>query len=422
MQNTRLAKASEMFFDFYVPAIGTLISSFAILPYLELLDWEDKVVLPRSFFNQLASSSIKHPKLYRVQLDEVFEIELPSTLAGRHWPLETLHLELYPSLHKLGEVNTSLLCNSILALCAPTLESLTWVAMRGDGPQSTVMDRLDPPYFPKLRNLKLNNVKFSDSFILDALIRDNLRTLDANTESSADFFSKRGKVPSLETFVWHSPCIPADHPLEFLRANSQLTKLSVPFVLPEVLLETQLLPLLSKSFQRLKSLSLKWDSTSISESALEMISSLTSLEQIHLSAGEQFGWENNMLINHGTMRTYLRRLPCLRRIALSRDTYPNEQPGAPDSYYYADRFVVGAPNPLDRDTQSGLWEQKHCKHMLSEANEYARVLPKLEWLYCGQLVMGFRDISKTGERAAIALSPERDDCWTLLQDIFGLGE
>lgn len=399
-----------------------MVACFA-MPHLELLDWEDKVVLPRSFFNKVARSPIKHVKLCRVQLDEESEIELSSALARRNWPLQTLHLELSPGLHKLGRLSTSVLCNSILSLCASTLESLTWKSMGGDGPQPTRTDELDSLCVPKLRHLKLDRVKFSaDTSMLDALIQDSLRTLVANTQSNADFFSKRGTIPSLETFIWHQPCMTADHPLGFLRANSQLTKLGLLFAVPDVLLETELLPLFPKSFASLKSLSLKWEGNLISKWALEMITSLTSLEQIHLSAGEQFGWEQDWLIDHESMRSYLRKLFGLRKIALSRDTYPNEMPGSPDRFYYSDRFVRGALNPWDLDTQNRVWEQRHRKRMLKEANKYARELPKLEWLYCGQLVMGFKTVSGAGKKAAVALSPERDDCWKLLTRMFESGE
>lgn len=60
--------------------------------------------------------------------------------------------------------------------------------------------------------------------------------------------------------------------------------------------------------------------------------------------------------------------------------------------------------------------------MASEAEEYARILPILEWLYCGQLVMGFKDDPGAGERVAVVLSSERDSCWTLLKEMFELGE
>ena len=214
----------------------------------------------------------------------------------------------------------------------------------------------------------------------------------------------------------------ADHPLDFLRANPQLTKLSLAFAVPNILLDEHLLPLLSQSFSRLESFSLKWEGAFISKTALAMTRSLTSLEQIHLSVGEQYGWKSEWLINHKIMRSYLRKLPCLRKVALSRDTYPNKKPDRPNSCCYEDRFVPDAPFVADRAIRDRLWETKHRTRMLKEGNKYARVMPKLEWLYFGQLVMGIQNVSQTGEREASALSHKRDDCYTLLHRMFELGE
>jgi hypothetical protein len=71
----RIPDASRIFFNVY---LATLISIFArpqILPHLELLDWEDKIIIPWPFLENLARSSIKHPKLYGVEIDEEFKIE-----------------------------------------------------------------------------------------------------------------------------------------------------------------------------------------------------------------------------------------------------------------------------------------------------------------------------------------------------------
>lgn len=240
--------------------------------------------------------------------------------------------------------------------------------------------------------------------------------LEASTESHADFFSKRGTVRSLETFVWQCVHIPADHPLDFRRANPQLTKLGLASEVPDSLLDRHLLPLLSQSFSRLESLSFKWKDAFVSKRALTMICPLTSLKQIHLTVGGEFSWKSEWLIDHETMRSYLRKLPCLRKVALSRDTYSNERPDRPNSDYYEDRFVA------DRAIRDWLWEMKHRTRMLKEGSKYARVMPKLEWLYSGQLVMGIQNVSQTGEREAFALSHERDGCYTLLQRMFELGD
>lgn len=37
-----------------------------------------------------------------------------------------------------------------------------------------------------------------------------------------------------------------------------------------------------------------------------------------------------------------------------------------------------------------IWERAHRNRMLAQAEAYAEVFPKLEWIYCGQLPMELR--------------------------------
>jgi hypothetical protein len=114
-------------------------------------------------------------------------------------------------------------------------------------------------------------------------------------------FRKVRTVPSLETFVWITPHLSADHALSFLSSNPQISRLGFLFAQPPDLLETKLLPLLSQSFGRLKSLNLTWEDISIPDSALDRIGGLQSLRQLSLSARHQFGWRYEWVINHSKM-------------------------------------------------------------------------------------------------------------------------
>jgi hypothetical protein len=335
---------------------------------------------------------------------------------------------------------------------------------------------LNPLHFPRLSELMLNSEPYSDSRMLNVLLgaesECRLRVLHANTEHdemTSLCYENRGTIHSLETFVWYSFRLPPDQSLGFLRSNIQLSKLKVFFAAPPILLEEQLLPLLSRSFSRLKSLSLVWDDTFIPDSALELISSLQSLEQICLSAGQQYGWKHSWLIDHNSMRRNLAKLTRLRKIAFPRDSY-NPRTGSLDIESYYEVRIPGLENDetLWEDMRRGvkleqIWERQHQHMILVEANKYIRMLPKLEWLYFGQLPMGVIerhdesdeenddsdegnggsdekfDISEEndvldeendgsdrqserpagGERRAVVLSEERDDCSTLLSRIFG---
>ena len=354
----RLANASKHFFDVYLPKIQLLLGSKIVLPHLESLDWRDKIALPRSFFERLPSTSIQHLRLFRVKVSEAFEINLPRPSKG--WPLRTLYMEVVSGFDG-DKPNTSLMCASILRLCAPTLESLTWrtFLIEDEHHSFATYTMESTPQFPRLRSLKLQTVLFSDYSMLDALLEGDLRELEVDLGHDSlysEFFEQRGTMPALTTLVWDGK-IKADQSLSFLRANTQLSKLSFQWEAPGVFLETRLLPLLTKSFRHLTSLSLKWEGDSIPGSALEAISSLEILQQLHLSAGHQHGWRYSWFIDHALMRSRLKKLTSLRRMAFTRDIYDNEVEWSAPERYYEDRFH----NDLDLDADEDEWETWHCE-------------------------------------------------------------
>lgn len=433
--DTKVERYPECFDD-YVLRLQALLPT---LPHLELLDWEDMLDLPRSFFNNIACSHIQHLKLHRVYVEDEFKLSVPNARGSGAWPLRTLHLELQPIPQRLNEFSTLPLCSSILGSCAPTLETLTWTALPHMSEESRIaaiepMDTLPP--FKALRRLSLGDVGLTNSCLLSALVQDGLRVLYVDTEASpvyAAFFRQRGSIRSLKTFVWDA-YIWSTHPqLDFLRANPQLSKLAMPNPAPKELLDQNLLPLLVSSFTALTSLSLVWAGVSISESALDTISSLTSLEQIHLSAGFQAGWRHDWLADHDIMRKYLGRLPSLKRIAFSRDSYNfhNIHPSHVESYYSAkmvfsddlitlDQYLVatGQPTTTIFDLEMGrvkLWEQTHREKMTSETLLYMETVKELEWIYVGQLPYHCFGSPKD----SICVGEERKSGETFLRKMFG---
>lgn len=429
-RNDCLTKADRCFFESYLASIQLVFSCRATLPHLELIDWEDKITLSQDMFNGLACSAAQHLKLFRVSVEEEFSIELPEGLASRGWPLRSLYLDLCWSLRaKKKKGRISRLVESILSLCAPTLESLYWESspMVEESIQFARNEAMYPLQFPRLRYLKLECVEFADSSILESLIHDGLKALNVHTyqdQTCAHFFESRGLVPSLNTLIWYSNSKTADCLLRFLGANSQLEKFSLEVEVPATLMENQLLPLLSRSFYKLTSLSLVWIEDNISNEALEMISSLRSLQQIHLSAGVQFGWQYNWQIDHGLIRKQLKKIPSLRRIAFSRDSYKfmfarGLEP--PVDRYYAIGQVYGVDEPGAVEQAIG-WEKRHRARMETIATRYCGVMPNLEWAYIGQIPMSVEKCPSTDGscgRVAVALFHERDDCYTLLKDMFG---
>jgi hypothetical protein len=188
------------------------------------------------------------------------------------------------------------------------------------------------PRFEKLRNLELAYVDFSDSGTVGALLEPALSVLDLyNCRHSAvleQALLKRGRMPSLKTFICSPSKNSIDTYLEFLRENHQMSKLRIQgeFVkggLPRDTLEEKILPLTSSSFKTIISLRLTWnvDVTIIPDKALAIISGMKTLEQVCLGAGCKFGWKHDWLIGHESMRNHLSNLPLLKKIAFTRESY-----------------------------------------------------------------------------------------------------
>lgn len=131
-----------------------------------------------------------------------------------------------------------------------------------------------------------------------------------------EFLQKCGWIASLKTFVWQSSYV--DHLLHFLIANPQITKLALPFGTPSDILSADIVPVLYNSRFNQTSLSLVREG-SIAEISLEVIASLRTLEQIHLSSGNRLGWIHDCQIDHTFMRKHLSKLPLLKKSTLSRD-------------------------------------------------------------------------------------------------------
>ena len=398
-KSRRVAYTGEGYYKNYVPIILQILSVPTVLPHLELLVWKDKISLPRSFFDDLTRSHIQHLKFYRVCVDEELTVRTLDRLP-RPWPLRTLHLEFSPPADKTGKTSIAPLLASLLRLCAPTLESLTWV----NADSKDMADNLfaaaglnSAPPFPRLRNLKLSGVDFLGSSTLDAFLQCNLQTLHIGLTSDRIYpksFQDCGSIPDLRAFgLENYGDQPSDY-LDFLRENTQLSKLSLVSPASTDFLEYQLLPLLCHLFSSLTTLHIAWKGTSIPESSLQMIGSLTSLQQIHLCAGHNTRWIQDWQIDHKAMQNYLPNLTALKKLAFSGDCYEKKAP------------------PTAR--------------LLVEAEAYERLMPGLEWLYFEQMPIGFTNPPGTQGRRAIALALERNDYYTsldnpvpLLRDIFG---
>lgn len=80
-----IAKKSRRFLDSRLPSLIGIFARLEILPNLELLDWQDKIAIPRFFFGNLATSSVKRLKrlkLYRIMIDEDLRLRNPLRAGG----------------------------------------------------------------------------------------------------------------------------------------------------------------------------------------------------------------------------------------------------------------------------------------------------------------------------------------------------
>ncbi|RTE69085.1 hypothetical protein BHE90_016540 [Fusarium euwallaceae] len=223
-------------------------------------------------------------------------------------------------------------------------------------------------------------------------------------------------------------------------------------------LDRYIIPALrSQNFSSLRSLSLAWGGGSMDEStkphdvhvpeaALITIGLLVSLEQLSLCAGIRIGWRHQWLVDHDQLRRHIGQLKRLKKLALVRDTYPIPLPGIDSEQYYDLRFG-GSQESIDAKARPELdmnentypdaqpegeehyehdnykvqvWERAHRNRMLVQAEKYAAVLLKLEWVFCGQRPMGFEPVLErsTAPRRAVPLTKTRDECYTFLQSTF----
>ena len=392
----------------YFAAIAQALQSG--LPRLTVLRWYDQLALPPFVLGAISCSSVQDLSFFHTNVDE--DVDLEEYLEQRHVsariPLRILDFTLSLEI-SIPERRASLTRSSLLCLSAPTLERLSWSGMARGGdfhlPASLV------PTFSRLRELRLSFIGF-ESFndpgyymaLIPKLSRDRMRILEVNPDRTAaaiQFFGTRGKIWSLEAFIWPRPPGPnesepfqnASGGIEFLEANSHITKLQLAWETHPLFLHNHILPLVTNSFDRLKSLSLIWASNDIPSSSLQMLGQIATLEQLHISAGCQMGWRHSWLINHRVVRKALQPLQQLKVFAISRDSY---NPGLTreaftdeafqeyiDCYYsyrlsdsIADdlntSFLLAAglsPDDHDEDEDSSVEEQGDHDHHQTQSDE-----------------------------------------------------
>lgn len=430
--------------------------------------------LDRNFFERITRSKAQHVKLNKTTLDEPWSMKPPLTPSS--WPIRSLDLNMSlafqsPKNSDEGENGTRLtnpmtnFFSTLFQLCSPTLESLAWTYM--DFQPGSVSLGDTPISFPRLRHLQLGGLNI-DSLAISSFLVTPLRSLDLSESILAragTHLSISGPFRDLGSFVVTSlpkEIQPCKHIAEFIIHHNDLYRLYIhergDALGSTAHLDRYIVPaLVSHDFSNLRSLSLAWGGGSMDEStkphdvhvpktAFTTIGRLVSLEQLSLSAGICFGWRHQWLVNHEELRRHFGQLKGLKLLALVRDTYPIPLPGIDVEQYYELRFSgdqektdakarpelelnentpfgtrpEGEEHDERDDFQDQLWERAHRNRMLEQAERYAATLPKLEWIFCGQRRMGFKQKIEgpTTPRIAVPLTKVRDECYTFLQSTF----
>ncbi|KAI1047614.1 hypothetical protein LB505_012688 [Fusarium chuoi] len=434
----------------YVAARAVAVEAISSLPNLESLSWKDQYSLDRDFFKKITRCSAQHIDLDRPLIDDAWSLTPPLTPSV--WPLRSLKLHVSLANDKWSEIrekgvtgthHMTSFFSTLFRLCSQTLESLTWMYLndtRQKGVPVSIGDRAVS--FPRLRYLRTNFVEL-DSVGISSLLKSPLRSLDLDhmvLQNPSVFDCE--PLRDLEDFVVSfaprniSAC---ERIAEFISQHTWLRRLylheasaameGVPY------LDDVIMPILNScDFGSLRSLHLAWGEPQIPTKSLRIIGRLVSLEQLSLSAGKSYGQQQHWLVDHDKLRRRLRRLQRLTKLAIVQDTYPAPVPQLPDELYYEFRVPgpgsmgdVTARPELDVDEDArrpieveALWERMHRNRMLDQAEKYAAIFPKLEWMFCGQRPMGFTQAAE-GQcelRKAIPLTKGRDQCRTYLGETF----
>ncbi|KAF4829510.1 hypothetical protein CGCSCA4_v014582 [Colletotrichum siamense] len=480
-----LRKRAEL--DYLTDHQIPILLGIGAMPNLEAISWLDGLCQSPFLFVALAGSSVQHIKFHGAVSEGLLEI-LDQLPAHSFQQVRCLDLRLdicRESQHKPKEftikdcdVDTANApddgdscperkpesdCDVIAALIKRCEQSLETLVLERMFPMDKTEERLSLSSqdinLRSLRTLDLSDCDRVDLTASRVMLCPSLRHLSMPWEWDESFFSCE-TLRNLETlvipFLKETPRKPSTvGPLmKFLNRHPHIKKLFLGLG-TDTFIDNRLLPCLSNgNWVNLNSLSLTWDGPGVEEStrphiarvsgpALAAIGSLDSLEQLSLTAGVTSGWRRQWLIDHDVVRESLKGLTRLKRLAISRDTYPVPFDVAEPEYYYEMRIVdpedlelaekrswINELEPIDVNEAHEIWEYAHRYKMFKQAEKYAEVILTLEWVYCGEWPMEFFDgpvyedgswDGQTTRKVAWPLARARDSCWSYLRQTFGMG-
>ncbi|KAK1597178.1 uncharacterized protein LY79DRAFT_508442 [Colletotrichum navitas] len=462
-----------------------ILLGIGAMPNLESISWLDGLCQSPKFLTTLAGSSVQHIKFHGSVSEELLGV-LDQLPAHSFQQVRGLDLRLHicqDAQHKVEEVTIADCdidtakapdngdsfakrkprsdCDFIAALikrCEQSLETLVVHKMLFPTDKNEQRLSLSSQDI-NLRSLRTLDLSYCevDLNAWRVMLCPSLHHLSMPSWNWDESFLSCETLRNLETlvipFLVEIPGKPSTvSPLmKFLNRHPHIKKLCLNEG-TDAFIDDRLLPCLSNgNWINLNSLALTWrgpgteESTRphiarVSESALAAIGSLDSLEQLSLTAGQTFGWRRQWLVDHDAVRESLKGLTRLKRLAISRDTYPVPFDLAEPEYYYESKFADPEDRELakkrnwinelvpieDSDSETvdeagEIWEYAHRYRMFKQAEKYAEVIPTLEWVYCGEWPMKFVWDRQTRRRVAWPLAKTRDSCWSYLRRTFGMG-
>ncbi|THU95025.1 hypothetical protein K435DRAFT_859955 [Dendrothele bispora CBS 962.96] len=348
--------------------LAALANAFVhAMPNLQSIDWECRVLLSLDMLDALFRSPA-----HQVNFTHVEWMSGEDDERSRR--------------ENLMEVD---IVEEMLSSTALTLTRFSWKGRRSSSRNLSqgYLFKKDTPLFPSLRALTLQGVLMADESILDAFLSNRTRVqslaLDCPDRLTASFLKSRGYI-SREPPTFLFRC--------FTTSPTRIHRISTS---PHHL-----------NFHNLTSLHLVWQSTYLPEESLQIISTISSLRRLWLSAGTQGGWCHDWEIDHDLLLDALEPLQFLETLAFSRDSYridnghrlldttrplSSSSSSSSQSVQNVIGGLLGQAMMVDQawalqcKLRSAAWERWHRGQMALIVREYAMRFPFLEWCYVGQL-------------------------------------
>jgi len=444
------------------------------MPRLDVIKWRH--IWPADFnvLRTISHTRIRHLEFSRTTLDEPWLLQPPMTPPAM--ALQSLCLRLGTVYaHSDGQKRYAIVeprslapvISGLLALCAPSLEKLCLVIRSSH--DARIID-LGTAFFPRLKYLSFVAHNIGDgrrasgrdgpvpskpallSLLGPRIQHLVLSDVGANTGLSLglsgcavlrDLESLAFVHPSTSTGLERLTAFLARHPHIRMLHMSPLLNRADSDAAPDAV-DAQILPLLvSGGFDNLRFLTLLWIPKGPPGTAFLMplgsiapLGHLKSLDQLCLDTRGTTSLPR-WLIDHEFLRGSLKPLTKLKRLAVCGDIYGvQEGCDIPERYVpveISEADELDAARRLDLDDPAfapgyhpdeigeTTPERAHRNRMLREAEEYAKVLPCLEWACFGQRPMALTTASApSGTKVAVPLTRGRMRISTIPDHVFAV--